>query len=244
MTPTFDFQRSYGQSKPVELDYGNQMQSGDFPDWLPQKAPVGGLQRAQKQLKKFFDFAPIQQAGNAYIDSNFQQQRAATGAAARAAQNRAMLSGGRVGSSFAQASAMLPLYAQKNQQALGLAQLQGQMNSQRAGLNTSLAQSISQQRLGKQNLLADYAMGQQRLGQDQQQFDERMRLSNDQFGLQRAQFNAGLAQDAMKMLGPGGFVINRDQAGNPLSGTDRMMQDRMNQYEATRNSLMSQIRPY
>lgn len=247
MASLLDFSRSYSSqpSQPVELTYDNQMQSSNFPDWLPTRAPVGALKKAQGSLKNLFNFEPIQQAGNAYIDSNFQQQRAATGAAARAAQNRAMLSGGRVGASFAQASAMLPLYNQRNQQALGLAQLHGQMQGQRAGLNTSLAQSIAQSRLGKQGLLSDYALGQQRLGQDQRQFDERMRLEDEQMELQRAQFNAMNAQNALKALGPGGFVINRDNAGTPISGTDRLMQGRQNEYEMMRNSILGRIaNPY
>jgi hypothetical protein len=245
MASSFDFQRSSQSSQPVELDYGNQFQQSNFPDWMRLQAPVGSLRKAQNQLGSLFDFAPIQQAGNAYIDSNFQQQRAATGAAARAAQNRAMLSGGRVGASFAQASAMLPLYAQRNQQALGLAQLQGQMQGQRAGLNTSLAQSIAQSRLANRGLLSDYAMGQQRLGQDQRQFDERLRMDQQGLDLQRAQFNAANAARAMQAMGPGGFVVNRNMAGQPLTPYDQQVEQRRGLYEGQRQQLMGQMmNPY
>jgi hypothetical protein len=285
----FDYSGSSQLSKPVELDYGNQFQASNFPSWMQQQAPIGSLKRGQKQLGnifggaqqqigdlfggaqaelgRLFDFAPIQQAGNAYINSNFEQQRAATGAAARAAQNRAMLSGGRVGSSFAQASAMLPLYNQRNQQALGLAQLQGQMRGQqaglssnltgqqagltanlagqRAGLNTNLAQSIAQSRLANRGLLSDYAMGQQRLGQDQRQFDQRLQMDQQGLDLQRAQFNAANAARAMQAMGPGGFVINRDRMGNPSTPYDWQQDQRRGLYEGQRQALMGQmLNPY
>lgn len=238
---SFLLESSGRSSAPVELDYGNQFQSSNFPDWMSQKAPIGSLKGAQKKLGKFFNFDPIQQAGNQYINSNFEQQRAATGAAARAAQNRAMLSGGRVGASFAQASAMLPLYNQKNQQALGLAQLQGQMQGQRAGIHANLAQSIAQAKMGQRGLLSDYAMGQQRLGQDQRQFDSRMQLENQQLGLQRDQLNSQNAANALKLMGPGAFSYNTYNDGTPITQGDREIKGRSDSYQQARMALMGKL---
>lgn len=152
------------------LDFPSQMQASQFPDWMPQRAPTQQLKGSRRKLGELFDFDPIAQTGNQFLQSQMGQQMATTGAAARAAQNRAMLSGGRVGASFAQASAMLPMYAQQNEQAFKLAGLQGQMNAQRAGLDAQLAQGIAGARGQHTGMMSQYAMGQQRLAQDESQF--------------------------------------------------------------------------
>lgn len=168
-----------------QLDSAPQMQSGDFPSWLPTQAPTAALRRARSQLPDLFNFDPIQQTGNQYIQGAFNQQANTAASAARAAQNRAMLSGGRVGASFAQASSMLPLYQQQNEQAFKLAGLQGQMQAQRAGLLAQLAQGISGAQAGNRSLLANYGLGQQRLQQDQNQFNSSQDLQRQYLNLAR-----------------------------------------------------------
>lgn len=162
-------------------NFPQQLQRADMPDYLRGGAPIGALKGARRQLGQLFDFDPIQQTGNQFIESNFRGQQASVNAAARAAQNRAMLSGGRVGASFAGASAMLPLYNQKNEMAANLARLQATMNSQRAGLLAQIAQGITGAQLQNRGMLANYGLGQQRLQQDESQFGRTYDLQRDQF---------------------------------------------------------------
>jgi hypothetical protein len=94
-------------------------------------------------------------------------------------------------------------------------------------------------------LLSDYAMGQQRLGQDQRQFDQRLQMDQQGLDLQRAQFNAANAARAMQAMGPGGFVINRDRMGNPSTPYDWQQDQRRGLYEGQRQALMGQmLNPY
>lgn len=207
----------------------NQFRAGQFPSWMGTKAPVGALKDARSQLPGLFDFNPIAQTGNQFIESNFNNASASTAASARAAQNRAMLSGGRVGASFAQGSAMLPLYAQRNQQAFQLAGLQGQMRGQQAGLLTQIAGGITNAKLQNRSLLGNYALGQQRLQQDESQFGRGLDLQRDQFDWQKEYQGRQLnSQSALRQL----------QYGQPEGPTSAFDPYALNDdYEAQNNML-------
>lgn len=219
-----------------------QFGASQFPSWMPTQAPTAALRGARKSLDSLFDFDPIAQTGNQYMQSAFNNQAATVGAASRAAQNRAMLSGGRVGSSYAGASAMLPLYQQRNEQSFKLAGLQGQMNAQRAGLGAQIAQGITSAQLGNRSLLGNYALGQQRLQQDESQFGRGLDLQRDEFDFQREFQNRQLnSQSALRQLQYG-------QPDGPTSSfmpyqlnDDIMAQNNANQFRQSRQQLYSQL---
>lgn len=172
-----------------------QDQFTDFPDYMSGN-PNQNLQQFQQQISKYYNFKPIAAAGNAYIQSNFDQGRASAAAMAAAAQNRAMQSGGQVGSSFAQAGAMLPLYNQRNQQALDLAKLHGQMNMSQAGLQEQTAGAMDDNALRRAAMQSQYGLAQQNMASQNSQFDQTFGLQQQQFGLQQRQFDASLLKGA------------------------------------------------
>lgn len=167
--------------------FPQQFQGSQFPSYLPTQAPIGSLRNARSQLPGLFDAGAFNKANNAYIDSNFANQSQVAATQGRAASNRAMLSGGRFGAGFAQASAMLPLYGQRNQQAAEGARFTAGMNAQRAGILAGLAGNISQAQLQNRGMLSQYGLGQQRLAQDNSQFNQQMNLQRDQFDWQKQQ---------------------------------------------------------
>lgn len=217
-------------------DSSDQYQTADMPDYLQQGANRN-LRRFQGQIGGLYDFAPIQAAGNAYIQSNFDQQRAGAAAMAAAAQHRAMQSGGAVGASFAQAGAMLPLYNQRNEQAFNLAQLHGQMNMSQADLRGRTAGMMDNNSLQRAGMMSQYGLGQQRLASDNEQFDQtfglqqqRFGLEQQQFGLQQRQFNAQIQQ---RMQQPGNRPwYQTDSGGMPASSRDRQAQQRGDDWSA------------
>lgn len=195
-------------------------QFDDFPDYLKGNANTN-LAAFQKQIPKLYNFKPIQAAGNASINSNFDQGRAAAAAAATASSRRAMQQGGQSGSAFAQAGAMIPLYGQRNAQNLDLAKLFASMQESKAGLLGQTAGRMDDNALQRASQLSGYGMGQQRMGMEGDQFDQTMALNLDRFGLDKRRFNL----DAMRAGAAGGrppYNVNR--MGMPDSAYDLQKQ--------------------
>lgn len=171
-------------------------QTTDFPDWLGQ-APVGQMKQLYGDIPGLFDFSNISAAANRAFDSTKQAGLQSAQVAGRAANNRAMQSGGRVGSSFATASASLPVLGQYDKSQLGLADMNLQNNQRQAALMAQLAQGIAGAKLQNRGIKADYSLGMQGLQQRGDQFGEEMDLRRDQFGLQEDQF--GLDQQMSQL---------------------------------------------
>lgn len=177
------------------MDSSSQPQFTDFPSYLTGN-PNQNLQAFQNRLPSLYNFKNIAATGNAFIQSNFDQGRASAAAQAAAAQNRAMQSGGQVGASFAQSSAMLPIYNQRNQQSLDLAKMQGQMRESEAGLYGQSAGQMDQnsmQRAAQQN---QYGLAQQQMSSQNAQFQDTFGLQQQQFGLQQRQFGLSALRQA------------------------------------------------
>lgn len=144
-------------------------QYGDFPEWMQRRAPVGQLRKMQGQLPGLFDTQGIQDAWSNLSGQQMSSAKASAGAAARSAENRAMLSGGRVGAGFAAASALLPHFRQQAQQQLDLEGLKAQIRGNQAQLGAQLASGIAglqDARMGRQTNYAIEAarQGQKRIG--------------------------------------------------------------------------------
>lgn len=165
-----------------------QFDPSNFPSYLGNN-PNQNLQQFGSRIGSLYNFKPIQQAGNAYIDSNFDQQRSTAAAAAAASQNRAMQSGGQVGASFAQAGAMTPLYNQRNQQSLDLAKLYAQMQQSKAGLMGQVAGEEDSNALQRSGQQSQYGLAQQNMASQNAQFADTFGLQQQQFGLQQRQFD-------------------------------------------------------
>lgn len=135
--------------------------SQDFPDFMRAGAPVGGLSRLNQNLGSFFDTSGLQNSFNTMQQGQMSAAKAAAGSAARAATNRAMLSGGQVGSDFARASALQPFFRQQAQQNLDFGQLTSQMKQNQAQLSGNLLSQIAglraQDRASKQGYATDAA---------------------------------------------------------------------------------------
>lgn len=166
-------------------------QFGDFPEWMSQGAPVGGLKQYKGQLNDFYNFDPIRSSYDQMAQMQRSSMGASTAAAANAATNRAMLSGGRVGSSFAQASAMLPLMRQQASQNLELGALQAQMMNQKSNAALQAASQIAGLRQQTRGMRQNYAVDAARM----------------------AQKNIGMSQNNTNQLGFGGFGSGGGQGG-------------------------------
>lgn len=141
--------------------YGSQ----DFPDFMRQGAPVGGLRNLRQNLGQYFDFNPIQQSFDTMQQGQMSAAKAAAGSAARAATNRAMISGGQVGADFARASALQPFFRQQAAQNLDVQGLRSQMAQNQAQLSGQLAGQIAALRAQRQTNRQNYAVDAARLGQ-------------------------------------------------------------------------------
>lgn len=201
----------------------SQPQFSSFPDYLSGN-PNQNLQKFQQQLPGLFNFKPIQQAGNAFIQSNFDQGRASAAAQAAAAQSRAIQSGGQVGSSFAQSSASLPLYNQRNQQSLDLAKLLAQMRQSQAGLMGQSAGQMDNNSLQQSAQRNQYGLAQQNMASQNSQFADTFGLQQQQFGLQQRQFDQSLLRGAPRAptnwvpTGPAGIGARSVQTGTADMG--------------------------
>lgn len=167
----------------------------DFPNYLGGN-PNQNLQKFQGQINGLYNFKPIQQQGNAYIQSNFDQQRASSAAMAAAAQNRAMQSGGQVGSSFAAAGGLSQLYNQRNQQSLDLAKLYAQMQQSKAGLMGQVAGEEDSNQLQRSGQQSQYGLAQQNMASQNSQFADTFGLQQQEFGLQKKQFDLNALRSA------------------------------------------------
>lgn len=139
--------------------------ASDFPDFMQQGAPVGGLRNLRKNLGSYFDFNPIQQSFDTLQGQQMSAAKAAAGSAAKAAANRAMLSGGQVGADFARASALQPFFRQQAAQNLDLNQLRAQMSQNQAQLSGQLAGQIAAMRQQNRSNRQQYATDAARLAQ-------------------------------------------------------------------------------
>jgi len=140
-------------------------QYGDFPAWMQRKAPVGQLRNAMGQIPSLFNTQGIDDAFGNLQSQQMSAAKASAGAAGRAASNRAMLSGGRVGAGFAQASALLPFFRQQAQSQLDVEGLKSQIRQNQAGLQSQLANQIAGFQDARQGRQTNYAIAAAQLGQ-------------------------------------------------------------------------------
>lgn len=144
-----------------EEAYGSQ----DFPDFMRRGAPVGGLRNFRSQIGSMMDFSPVQQRADALQQMQMSAAKAAAGSAARAATNRAMLSGGQVGADFARASALQPFFRQQAQQNLDLAGMNLQNRQAQAQMTGNITAQIAAMRQANQQSRRNYAVDAARLAQ-------------------------------------------------------------------------------
>lgn len=158
------------------------MPATQFPSYLNAPAPTGQMQSLYRQAPGIFNTQGVEDSYNAQIGMNTAQGLSTTGAMGRAAESRAFQSGGKVGSSFAAADAMLP-YLQQNQTLLGdeadykLRAAQNRFQAQ-AGLAGQIG-GMQQQRTG--NLL-NYDLASQQRAQQGGQFDKTLAEQQSEFG--------------------------------------------------------------
>jgi hypothetical protein len=227
------------------------------PGWLSDDSASQGLKDFQGQLGSMFDTSGLQKAASDYNQNFASRAEMGFDAQARAANNRAQLSGGRVGSSFAKGGLMLGLQGNLMSNQLDYAKMAANMMSQRAGLQGQAAGQLAQYGLGRQGLMSDWTRGQQGMSMQAQmskasQFTSSQNLQSSQFDrnfdLQQQQSNASLqdsaarrAAMALQALGPGGFNYSTHQGGIPMSFNDAQNQQRAAQYQQQRQGLIGQM---
>jgi hypothetical protein len=233
------------------------------PSWLTDTSASDKLNETYGQLGSLFDTSGLQNAANAWRDTSMARYEMGADAMARAAQNRAMLNGGRVGASFAKGGLMLGAMQEGNRMNYDYAKLAAQMASQRANLQGSLAGNIASYGLGRQNLLSGWTQGQQqmnlsaqqsnqsdaleryRLAQQQSQYDSTLEQQNDQFdktynlNLQNAAAQRALS--ALQAMPNQRISYNVYNSGQPMSIHDAENKTRSDQQYNTRMNLLNQI---
>lgn len=161
-----------------------------------QSRPWQGLQQFNKQqVPGLFDTSDLAARTEAAISSQMGQSRALAAAAGAAYSNRAAQSGASgLGAGFAQAQAMLPAYAQANQMRMDLAGKQLQSRQAQAGLQGDLYSRIGQMLGARQGQLSDWFGNQDRMKQQQTQFNADIGFRNRALQQEQSQFDAQLGQ--------------------------------------------------
>jgi hypothetical protein len=159
------YQLSYSGGDKDRLMGSEAYGSQDFPDFMRRGAPVGGLRAFKQSIPGAFDFSPIQQSFDTMQQGQMSAAKAAASSAARAATNRAMLSGGQVGSDFARASALQPFFRQQAAQNLDINQLRSQMAQNQAALTGQVTGQIAAMRQANRQSRQNYAVDAARLAQ-------------------------------------------------------------------------------
>lgn len=195
-----------------------------IPKYLQQQPGLDQLTNYQQALPGYYDTSGLSKsfetANNAF------NQRAEMGfdAQARAANNRAMVAGGRVGSSFAKGALMLGQQANTNDARYKYAQMAAQMQAQLGQQAGQVAGQIADYGQRQQGLVAGFdtsnrnrqlqakqlaqqkQLALQQMYQQGQQFDKSFGLQQDQFGFQKEQYGNQQRQQAamraMQQLGP------------------------------------------
>lgn len=191
---------------PVTLTNPNRV---TMPSWLTDTSASQGLTSLQAQLPQLFDTAPFLKAGQDYNQSFANRAEMGFDAQARAAQNRAMLSGGRVGASFAKGGLMLGLQNNLNAMNLDYAKLAAQMRAQQAGLQYQTAGALADYGQRHQGQLADWTQGQQGMGMEAQRANQSYSLARQQMARQAMQEAARLKQQGSQFDRNFGFEQQR-----------------------------------
>lgn len=158
------------------------MPTTQFPSYLTSGNQTQELQSLYRQAPAAFNTQGVENAYNAQMGMNTAQGQATTGAMGRAAESRAFQSGGKVGSSFAAADAMLP-YFQQNQQQLGdLADYKLRASQSRLAAQTGIANSLANFRGQDTGALMNYDIAAQNRQQAGGQFDQNLAQQAAQFG--------------------------------------------------------------
>lgn len=152
-----------------------------IPSYLQQNT-AAAPQSYMAQLPGLFNTSGLTSSYNNQISTNFDQGRALAAAAANQYTTRAQQEGGStLGAGFAQAGAMLPVYAQNAALQSDLANKQLQYRGQQATIGAGLAGDIGKLQSQQQSTYSDYLMNQQRLNQQQQQYLGQFSQNEQQF---------------------------------------------------------------
>lgn len=204
-----------------------------IPSYLQQNT-AAAPQSYMAQLPGLFNTSGLTSSYNNQISTNFDQGRALAAAAANQYTTRAQQEGGStLGAGFAQAGAMLPVYAQNAALQSDLANKQLQYRGQQATIGAGLAGDIGKLQSQQQSTYSDYLMNQQRLAQQQQQFNADLGFRNQQLAAtqqqqaaqNRLQGSALALQYAPRGAGSSYYTNNN---GSGMSYADQQTINRIN----------------
>lgn len=227
-----------------------------LPTWLMSEPNMSGLRKYVKDLPSQFDTSGVEQNYQGQMASNMARGTATSAAAARAAQNRAMRTGGQVASSFAQGSMMLPIFEQNQRMQGDLAQYKGGMQAQQSANRLSAIQAMAQLRAQQLGLRTNFLSDANRLGQQGDQFNANLDLEQDRFGEQQRQFDSGedfrerqfkeqlrmnRLASASRIGGFGGGGGGGNQVWSPMMNIDRTTGQPMDQVSAQHMRMRDQL---
>lgn len=217
------------------------------PSYL-QTQPWAASQSYLNQLPGMFNTSGLKNSYQTLENQNFNQGSALAAAAANQYVQRARQSGAStLGSGFAQASAMLPVYQQNAQMNQQLQQQLLQYHSQQAQIGAGLSGDIGRLQSGYQSTLADYLTTQQKLQQSQSQFGDTFALQNRQQNSTNSYQQGQLANQRLSLAmqyqknNPFMAAYNTNPNGSPMSPRDGQIQALANQNIGFNQTLQGQL---
>lgn len=164
------------------------------PQWLQDNSAGNALQQTYGGLGKYYDTSGLRDSAMAYNQNFANRAEMGFDAQARAAQNQAMRSGGRVGSNFVKGQLMLGLQGNLNSLQSDYSRLAAQMMASQGQQAGQLAGQMASYGLGRQNLMADWTRGQQGLGLQAQGMNQADARARAEMAQRAAMEQARLAQ--------------------------------------------------
>lgn len=201
------------------------------------------------QLPGMFNTSNLQSAYGNQEQANWDSGSALAAAAANQYVQRANQSGAStLGAGFAQASAMLPVYQQNAAMQSDLANKQLQYKAQQATIGAGLSGDIGRLQSQQQSTWSDYLLNQQKLQQQNQQFNLNLGLQRQQLGdtfsnqqaQTRMQGSALALQYAPRDMS-GTYYTNAQ--GQPASSADAATQARIRSAQGYEQNAFSNLAP-
>lgn len=157
-----------------------------FPSYLQNQPQVGELQQAYRSIPGAFDTSGYESNVRNMSAMDLAQGKASVGAMARAAENRATQGGGKVQSSFAAGSALLPYFQQQQSQMADLQDYKLRAAQSALAARTSIGGALAGYRQGAQGNMLNYDLAGQARQQQGGQFGQNLAQQAAQFSAENA----------------------------------------------------------
>ena len=221
-------------------------QFNDFPAWMPRDNNTTNTQQLtqfQKQIPGLLNTAGVEKSYHNQIDGMMAQGRGHAAAAGQAYGQRAIQAGASgMGAGFAQAQAMLPMYAQQGAMLSDLAGIQQRAKAGQASEMGGAASQLSSMAAQREGMMTDYAQNQQRFAlqnrQLQQQAQQWSQGNQSWGGGNRTGGGSEMASAQAILSHPEAHSYALDMFGKPMSFNDGMQYAESQAASAARRGAM------